>query len=79
MLAVDRHLKPTADKHMRAGVRETETHTQTHTQCCQLDNLLDRFSNFSDPLSDFISKKRLVTNLATYSDHQGKDEKYIIL
>ena len=27
----------------------------------------------------FISKKQLATNLATYSDHQGKGEIYIIL
>ena len=33
MLAVDRELKPTNDKHTRTGVRETETeiHTHTHT------------------------------------------------
>ena len=28
MLAVDRQLKPTNDKHTGAGVTETETHTQ---------------------------------------------------
>ena len=42
------------------------------SRCCQ-------FSDFSDPLSNFISKKQLATNLATYSDHQGKGEEYIIL
>ena len=52
---------------------------QPHRKCCQLGKFLARFSDFSDPLSNFISKKRLVTNLATYSDHQGKGEKYIIL
>ena len=42
-------------------------------------NFLTRFSDFSDPLRDFISKKRLATNLVTYSGHQGKGRKYIIV
>ena len=71
MLVVDRQLKPTNDKHTKAGVRETETETPT-----KLGDFLASLATF---LSDFISKKRLATNLATYSDHQGKGEKYIIL
>ncbi len=37
----------------------------TAQQCCQLSNSVARFSDFSDPLSDFFPKKRLATNLAT--------------
>ena len=46
-----------------------------YVQCCHLGNFLARFRDFSDPLNDFISKKRLVKHLATYPDHQGKGEK----
>lgn len=35
-------------------------------QCCQLSNFVTRFSNFSDPYSDFFSKKRLATYVATF-------------
>ncbi len=35
------------------------------SQCCQLSDFVARFSNFSDPPSDFFLKKRLATNLAT--------------
>ncbi len=37
----------------------------TQTQCCQLSDFVARFSDFSDPPSDFFPKKRLATNLAT--------------
>ena len=49
------------------------------SQCCQLGDFLARFSDFSDPLRGFVSKKWLAPNLATYSDHQGKGEKYIVI
>ncbi len=35
-------------------------------QCCQLSDFVARFSDFSDPLSDFFFLKRLATNLATF-------------
>ncbi len=35
-------------------------------QCCQLSDFVARFSDFSDPFSDFFFKKRLATNLATF-------------
>ncbi len=35
-------------------------------QCCQLSDFVARFSDFSDPFSDFFKKKRLATNLATF-------------
>ncbi len=34
-------------------------------QCCQFSDFVARFSDFSDPPSDFFPKKRLATNLAT--------------
>ena len=34
-------------------------------QCCQLDDFVATFSNFLDPVCDFILKKRLATHLAT--------------
>ena len=37
------------------------------TQCCQLSDFVAIFSEFSDPSSDSFSKKRLATNLATFS------------
>lgn len=46
---------------------------KTHEQRCQLGGILDRFSRFSDGHSNFLSKKQLVTNLVSYSDH-GKGE-----
>lgn len=48
-------------------------------QRCQLDDSLTRFSKISDTHCNFISKKRLVTNLVTYSDHLTKGEKYYII
>ncbi len=38
----------------------------TSMQCCQLSDFVARFSDFSDPFSDFFFKKRLATNLATF-------------
>lgn len=35
-------------------------------QCCQLSDFVTNFSDFSDPFSDFLSKKHLVTNLVTF-------------
>ncbi len=39
--------------------------TVSSEQCCQLSDFVARFSDFSDPPSDFFPKKRLATNLAT--------------
>ncbi len=37
------------------------------SQCCQLSDFVARFSNFSNPFSDFFFfLKRLATNLATF-------------
>ncbi len=36
------------------------------TQCCQLSDFVARFSDFSDPFSNFFFLKRLATNLATF-------------
>ncbi len=35
-------------------------------QCCQLSDFVVRFSDFSDPFSNFFFLKRLATNLATF-------------
>ncbi len=35
-------------------------------QCCQLSDFVARFSDFSNPFSDFFFLKRLATNLATF-------------
>ena len=48
-------------RHVFSGQEETAS------QCCQLSDFVARFSDFSDPYSDFFSKKRLATNLATFS------------
>ena len=38
-------------------------------QCCQLSDFVAISGDFPDPLGDFISKKRLATNLATFFCH----------
>ena len=38
-------------------------------QCCQLNEFVAISGDFPDPLGDFISKKRLATNLATFFCH----------
>ena len=51
MLALDRQLKPTNDKHTRAGVRETET--ETHTQ---LGDFLASLATFQTLLATLFLK-----------------------
>ena len=46
--------------------------TSVSRQCCQHGNFLARFSDFSDPLRDFISKKRLATNKRLIQIIRGK-------
>ena len=46
----------------RALVKQVDP--ESSRQCCQLDDFLARFGDFSVLLSDLISKKRLATNLA---------------
>ncbi len=42
------------------------SHRCSSAQCCQLSDFVTRFSDFSDPFSDFFFLKRLATNLATF-------------
>jgi len=40
---------------------------EVRLQCCQLSDFVAIFSEYSDPPSDKFSKKRLATNLVTFS------------